>query len=274
MRRCGVRNVCTASGSQRTRRRAHRRARRPAGASGTVHRRDRDGMLCAVGSRHREQGDEMPSVASGSSRPDRSISFWYSQIVPPPRQRPTLMGSREADLCIVGGGFTGLWTAYQLFQVEPSLEVLLLEAEVVGFAASGRNGGWVEGGLAGSREHWAARGGRAGAMALERALQGAVDEVGRVASSKGIDCAFHKGGARTVAQSPLQLEKMRAEVEDDRLWGFGPDASLLLDGPAVARRVLVEGAIGALQPALRPGPAGQARSRSGRSRRAGGRGDL
>ncbi len=187
----------------------------------------------------------MPSVASGSSRPDRSISFWYSQIGPPPRQRPTLMGSREADLCIVGGGFTGLWTAYQLLQVEPSLEVLLLEAELVGFGASGRNGGWVEGRLAGSREHWAARGGRAGAMALERALQGAVDEVGRVASSEGIDCAFHKGVARTVAQSPLQLEKMRAEVEDDRLWGFGPDDSLLLDGPAVARRVLVEGAIGA-----------------------------
>src|SRR5215469_10272301 len=111
----------------------------------------------------------MTSPASGTSR-ERSISFWYSQLDPAPRQRPASMGSREADVCIVGGGFTGLWTAYQLLAAEPSLEVVLLEAEVIGFGASGRNGGWVEGRLAGSREHWTARGGRAGAMALERAL--------------------------------------------------------------------------------------------------------
>lgn len=175
----------------------------------------------------------------------RSISFWYSQIDPPPRRRSPLTGPREADVCIVGGGFTGLWTAYQLLRADPSLEVVVLEAEVAGFGASGRNGGWVEGRLAGGREHWAALGGRAGALALERAIQATVDEVGAVAAAEGIDCAFRKGGTLTVAQTPLQLARVRAEVEEDRLWGLGPGDSVLLDGPSAAGRVRVDGVMGA-----------------------------
>jgi glycine/D-amino acid oxidase-like deaminating enzyme len=175
----------------------------------------------------------------------RAISFWYSQIDPPPRGRSPLAGSREADVCIVGAGFTGLWTAYQLLRADPSLEVVVLEAEVVGFGASGRNGGWVEGRLAGGREHWAALGGRAGALALERAIQATVDEVGAVAAAEGIDCAFRKGGTLTVAQTPLQLEKVKTEVEEDRLWGLGPEDSVLLDGPSAAERVRVAGVLGA-----------------------------
>jgi glycine/D-amino acid oxidase-like deaminating enzyme len=179
------------------------------------------------------------------SRPNRYISFWYSQIVPPARRRASLVGVREADVCIVGGGFTGLWTAYQLLRLQPSLEVVVLEAEAAGFGASGRNGGWVEGRLAGSREHWAALGGRAGTLALERAIQATVDEVGKVAAAEAIECSFHKGGTLTIAQTPRQLENVRAEVEWDRMWGFGPDDSVLLDGPSAAERVSVDGVLGA-----------------------------
>ncbi len=213
----------------------------------------------------------MTKPSSRPGRRNRSISFWYSQIAPSPRQRPPLTGPREADVCIVGGGFTGLWTAYQLLRAEPSLEVVLLEAEVVGFGASGRNGGWVEGRLAGSRDHWAALGGRSGAIALERAMYQAVDDVGKVASSEGIDCAFRKGGTLTIAQSQLQLQKVRAAVEDDRLWGFGPEDSLALDGPTAARRVAVDGVVGArfsphcarVQPARLAVGLGEAVERSG-----------
>jgi glycine/D-amino acid oxidase-like deaminating enzyme len=116
---------------------------------------------------------------------------------------------------------------------------------VAGFGASGRNGGWVEGKLAGDRAHWAARGGRTGTLALERAIQGAVDEVGRVAEKEGIECAFRKGGTLTVAQTPLQLARLRQEVEADRLWGLGTDDSVLLDGAAAAQRVNVDGVLGA-----------------------------
>ncbi len=187
----------------------------------------------------------MEGTGGAAMPPHRSISFWYSQIDPPPRRRAPLEGSRDADVCIVGAGFTGLWTAYALLEVDPSLEVVVLESEVVGFGASGRNGGWAEGRLAGDRDHWAARGGRAGALALERAAQATVDEIGKVVAAEGIDCDFHKGGTLTVARTPLQLEKVRDEVDDDRAWGLGPEDSVLLDGPATMQRVAVQGAVGA-----------------------------
>ena len=69
-------------------------------------------------------------------------SLWLDQLSPQP-QRPALNGSLEADVVVVGGGFTGLWTAYYLKQLDPSLSVVVVERHHVGFGASGRNGGWV-----------------------------------------------------------------------------------------------------------------------------------
>ena len=179
------------------------------------------------------------------SPPARTISFWYSQLDPPPTRRAPLTESAETDVCIVGAGFTGLWTAYYLLQADPALRVVVLEAEVAGFGASGRNGGWVEGRLAGDWEHWAAIGGRDGALAMERAAQAAVDHVGQVVADEEIDCGFRKGGTLTIAQTPLQLEKVRAEVTEDRLWGLGPADSVLLDETAAAERVAVDRVLGA-----------------------------
>ena len=76
-----------------------------------------------------------------------------------------------------------------LFRSAPELDVVVLEAETAGFGASGRNGGWVVGELAGDRERWARRGGRDGVAALQRAIEATVDEVGRVAAAEGIPCA-------------------------------------------------------------------------------------
>ncbi len=70
------------------------------------------------------------------------VSFWYDAIGLPSR-RPPLSGDREADVCIVGGGFTGLWSAYYLKRAQPQLEIVVLEREFAGFGASGRNGGWL-----------------------------------------------------------------------------------------------------------------------------------
>lgn len=175
-----------------------------------------------------------------------TISFWYSQIDPTPVQRAPLTSSREADVCIVGAGFTGLWTAYYLLRADPSLTVVVLEANVAGFGASGRNGGWVEGRTAGTRDFWASLAGRDAAVAQERAAQRAVDEVGKVVAEEGIDCAFYKGGAMmSLAQTPLQLEQQRAAVERDRMWGFGPEDYSLLDGEAVSERIAVHNVLGA-----------------------------
>ena len=71
----------------------------------------------------------------------RQVSLWFDQLgdITP---RPPLTGDLAADVAIVGGGYTGLWTAYYLQQHDPSLRIAIVEAEVAGFGASGRNGGW------------------------------------------------------------------------------------------------------------------------------------
>jgi glycine/D-amino acid oxidase-like deaminating enzyme len=174
-----------------------------------------------------------------------STSFWQSAVAPAPAPRPPLPGAREADVCIVGAGFTGLWTAYELRRADPELDVVVLEAETAGFGASGRNGGWVLGALAGSRERWAKRAGRDAVLALERAIHETVDEVGRVVRAESIDCDFRKGGSLHVAQTPLEMARLRHEVDEDRRWGLRPSDSDLLDARALAARVAVEGALGA-----------------------------
>jgi len=173
-------------------------------------------------------------------------SFWFEQLGGLPEPRPVLEGRVEADVCIVGGGYTGLWTAYELRRADPSLEVVVLEREVAGFGASGRNGGWVFGAVSGSRAGWIERAGHEGALALQRAIQQTVDEVGRVVAAEAIDCDFRKGGNLVVAQSELELERLRAEHAADRAFGLGEEDRVLLDADGLAGRVRVRGGVGAL----------------------------
>ena len=64
-------------------------------------------------------------------------------------------GQHRADVCIVGAGYTGLWTAYYLSRADPALRIVVLEASFAGYGASGRNGGWVTAELPGSRSRYA-----------------------------------------------------------------------------------------------------------------------
>jgi glycine/D-amino acid oxidase-like deaminating enzyme len=172
-----------------------------------------------------------------------AISHWFRQLDPQPVPRPALPGSRSADVCIVGGGFTGLWTAYELRRADPSLDVVVLEAEVAGFGASGRNGGWVVGHLAGRQERWAQRRGRAGVVAMAEAIRATVDEVGAAVEREGIACDFVKGGTLHVAQTPLELERLRAHVAHLEEWGIGEGE--LLGAAEAAERIGVDGMLGA-----------------------------
>jgi glycine/D-amino acid oxidase-like deaminating enzyme len=172
-------------------------------------------------------------------------SFWLDQLGARPA-RPALAGDREADVCIVGGGFTGLWTAYELKRADPGLVVVVLEARQVGFGASGRNGGWVVGKISGSADAWRARGGPDGPRAMVRAIQQTVEEIGAVVAVENIECDWTHGGSVTVAQSDTQLERLRQAAENERR-ELGEDlASQLLDADAIAARINVDGARGAL----------------------------
>ena len=171
------------------------------------------------------------------------VSFWAGQLGDGPRRAP-LGGPRRVDVCVVGGGFTGLWTAYELRRAAPELEVLLLEAEHVGFGASGRNGGWVQGMLAGSREGWARRGGRDGAVAQERAIRATVAEVGAVVAREEIDCGWKQGGTLHLARSAVELARLRAEQAEHRAWGN--EDSELLGASELRTRLCVDGGLGAV----------------------------
>jgi hypothetical protein len=71
------------------------------------------------------------------------VSYWWQARGGFPPRRPSLPGPAEADVAIVGGGFTGLWTAWYLKRAAPTLRVVVLEAAFAGYGASGRNGGWL-----------------------------------------------------------------------------------------------------------------------------------
>jgi glycine/D-amino acid oxidase-like deaminating enzyme len=160
-------------------------------------------------------------------------SWWWAELGGLPEPRAPLDGDREADVCIVGAGYTGLWTAYELRRADPSLEVVVLEREVAGYGASGRNGGWVLGEISiGSKLRAAA--GEAAVAALDRAAQETVDEVGRACAREGIDCDFHKGGTLTVAQTAPQLARLRAAGRGE-----------ILDAGQAAARIRIAGLRGA-----------------------------
>jgi glycine/D-amino acid oxidase-like deaminating enzyme len=172
------------------------------------------------------------------------VSHWFDEIGLPEPGAP-LPGSRDADVCVVGAGYTGLWTAYYLKRARPDLRVVVLEKEFAGFGASGRNGGWVLAELAGSRERYAARHGRAAAVALQREMFTTVDEVVRAAAAEGIDADVVKGGALTVATNRAQLGRLRETAAHDAEWGWGPEDLRLLDQAERDDRLRVAGALGA-----------------------------
>jgi glycine/D-amino acid oxidase-like deaminating enzyme len=157
--------------------------------------------------------------------------------------RPPLDGDTTADVCIVGAGYTGLWTAYYLTRADPSLDIVLLDAETAGFGASGRNGGWCSALLPQGIDAMARRHGADASLAMRRAMQRTVDEVGEVAAVEGIDCHWQKGGTLVVARTPAQLERARAEVAHDARWG-GIDGLRLLDAAEMQERLAVPDAVG------------------------------
>ncbi len=164
-----------------------------------------------------------PSAAEAISDPTRwrGNSLWFDSLPEPVVARDRLASDLEVDIAVVGAGYTGLWTAYYLSGIDPHLRIAVLEQEVAGFGASGRNGGWCSAFFAASPERLARHEGKEAMHRLRRALQESVDEVGAVASAEGIDCHYRKGGSISLARSPAQLARAKAEIESLRRLGIG-----------------------------------------------------
>ncbi|GAA0302057.1 FAD-dependent oxidoreductase [Streptomyces polychromogenes] len=175
------------------------------------------------------------------------ISFWYATTGPHPdttRPRPPrtpLTTDATADVAIVGGGYTGLWTAYYLKRTAPDLRVTVLEQKFCGYGASGRNGGWLYNGIAG-RDRYAALHGHEAAQRLQHAMNDTVTEVIDVATAESIDADIHRGGVLEIARTPAQLTRLKAFHTAEL--SFGETDRELYDATGTRNRIDVADALG------------------------------
>lgn len=129
----------------------------------------------------------------------QKVSYWLESCGDELTPRPKLEQSMDADIAILGAGFSGLWTAYYLSLKYPGLRIIILEKEITGFGASGRNGGWCSSKFALSPDMLLKRYGRDTARALQSTMYDAVDEVGRVIEKECMDVDWKKGGSLSIA---------------------------------------------------------------------------
>jgi len=191
----------------------------------------------------------------------RSRSLWLDQLDAPLVERPKLAGDTDVDVAIIGGGYSGLWSAYALLRADPTLRVLVIEREMVGFGASGRNGGWCVGELAGGLGGAVATWGRQAGVAMTSAIIDTVDEIGRVVAAEGIECGFQPGGVLRLARTQPQLRRQRDEVDEYRHHGFGDDVLRTLSAGEASDRLAATSVLGGLHyaPGARVQPAQLAR---------------
>ena len=171
--------------------------------------------------------------------------FWLETCGDDLTPRRPLPGDDVADVAIVGAGFTGLWTAYYLAKADPGLRIVVIEKDVAGWGASGRNGGWCSADLVSPPEVIASRYGTDAAVAMQHAMFATVPEIGRVCEAEDIDAHFVQGGSLKVATSSLAAERLRADLEASRSFGWTGDDRWWLDAGGSSERIAVEGCVAA-----------------------------
>ena len=158
-----------------------------------------------------------------TTRPYRETSFWLDSLVESGLDdlspRASLDGDTDADVCIIGGGLTGLWTAHYLLEIDPTARIVVVEKEIAGFGASGRNGGWASALFPRSAAALERQHGRAAAHAMRRAMIDTVDEVNMASRALGIDCDYIKGGTVAFVRSAAQEKAAREDVAETRRSG-------------------------------------------------------
>lgn len=170
-------------------------------------------------------------------------SFWLDDVPGLLIPRPSFAGEGRVDFAVIGAGFTGLWTAYYLAKLRPDARVAVLEADVAGFGAAGRNGGWCTPHLTGI-DRWIAGRHREQGMALQRAMFDAIDEVGRVSAAEGIDCDFAKAGFLNFTTNEGETTRIKAVLDGIHELGFSEDDYRWLDSDETDAKVRIAGARG------------------------------
>lgn len=153
-------------------------------------------------------------VALHPSLSDAATTPYWLDHPDRPAPRPGLAEHLTADLCVIGGGYSGLWTAILAKERDPERDVVLLEGNRIAWAASGRNGGFcsasITHGHANGAERWPAE-----IEVLDRLGQENLDAIEQAVARYRIDCDFERTGAITVATEPHQLAWLRELTEED-----------------------------------------------------------
>lgn len=150
---------------------------------------------------------------AGTVSPADIGSYWLASCDDDLTPRPALAGDEVVDVAIMGGGFSGLWTAWFLLQNDPGISIAIVERQFCGFGASGRNGGWCSPRFPINPSALIRRFGVSTARSMLLAQQAMVEEVGRICEQEGIDAHFNPAGVLTLARSAEQLPSLQASFE-------------------------------------------------------------
>lgn len=131
---------------------------------------------------------------------------------------PTLQNNLSVDLAIIGGGLSGLWSAFHALAAEPSLSIAVFESSHLGFGASGRSGGWVSSDYPVSRNTLTRRHGITATNNLFLSLKESIDAIGDFAKSHAPLASFIKSGTYLVARSDAQEKRIAGQVDQEHRW--------------------------------------------------------
>jgi len=162
----------------------------------------------------------------------RSTSYWFDP----------LPGDRDVDIVILGAGFSGLWTAYYLSIADPGCKIAVIERDIAGFGASGRNGGWCWPEVAGMKTYHAQDPISAGR--LREAIVATVYGVGEVCEREGIEADYKLVGGIGVAVNEVQAAHAREGIAEARAFGFSEEDHYWLEPDELRKRIRVAAAVG------------------------------
>ena len=171
-------------------------------------------------------------------------SLWWDSLTKSVQIRPSLKNDIDVDVAIIGAGYTGLWTAYYLLKKSPNIKVAILESNVAGFGASGRNGGWCSALFPVGLEKMAQQSSRKKAIRMQQIMFETVDEVGNVIRDENIDAEWQKGGSYSIARDKIQLNRAIDEANHFKEWGFEDSDFTFLDQNSARSRINASNILG------------------------------